>query len=34
MDSGLATQRWRPGMTGPDFVDGSAQVIGFVESLH
>jgi len=34
MDSGLATWRWRPGMTEPDFVDGSAHMIGFMESIH
>src|SRR5467141_1156185 len=30
MDSGLATLRWRPGMTEPGFVGGAAQFIAFV----
>jgi hypothetical protein len=34
MDSGLATKRWRPGMTELKFVDWAAHTIGFIESVH
>ena len=29
MDSGLATKRWRPGMTEPRFANCASQMIGF-----
>ena len=34
MDSGLATGRWRPGMTEPRFVDSSTHMIGLMESMN
>src|SRR5216684_1156348 len=34
MDSGLATWRVRSGMTEPNFADGAAHMIGFIESVY
>ncbi len=34
MDSGLATWRWRPGMTEPGGCGLRAHMIGFIESIH
>jgi hypothetical protein len=34
MDSGLATRRWRPGMTAIRVVDFAAHMIGFIEAVH